>query len=101
MESVIKITPFQHGRDPLIFPFLISEAKTERGDSFEACERQTAFPIWTLLTLQQKLQSVAILPLGEQGGSLVWFFSNRGEIWQVYGCYIVPEERDRPASYVC
>ena len=45
LENVVEITPFKNRKDPLIFPFLITEAKTERGDSFEASECQAAFPI--------------------------------------------------------
>ncbi|CZR59535.1 uncharacterized protein PAC_09429 [Phialocephala subalpina] len=71
--KAFQFTPFEERARPLIFPFLISEAKTERGDSFDACERQTAFPIWTLLRLQELLQARSEQGLTEQGGSLVWF----------------------------
>lgn len=85
--SAIRFTPFKKRERPLIFPFLISEAKTERGDSFEQCEAQTAFPIWNLLRLQEELQIYSKKGLDEQGGPLVWFFANRGEDWRLYGCY--------------
>jgi hypothetical protein len=91
-RSVIDFTPFEERKRPLMFPFLISEAKTERGDSFDACERQTAFPIWKLLRLQDELQIRAQQTLSEQGGPLVWFFANRGEDWRLYGCYVDTEE---------
>jgi len=99
-DDRVEITPFKHGKEPLLLPFLITEAKTERGDSFEASERQAAFPIWALLKLQQELQKAAKLTLREQGGPLVWFFSNRGEQWQLYGCYTTPEDNAMPISYV-
>lgn len=70
-SKAFQFTPFEERARPLIFPFLISEAKTERGDSFDACERQTAFPIWTLLRLQELLQARSEQGLTEQGGSLV------------------------------
>jgi hypothetical protein len=97
-----QFTPFEERARPLIFPFLISEAKTERGDSFDACERQTAFPIWTLLRLQEKLQVRSNQLLAEQGGPLVWFFANRGEEWRLYGCFTDIEEDslDQRTSYV-
>jgi hypothetical protein len=91
-RSVIDFTPFEERKRPLMFPFLISEAKTERGHSFDACERQTAFPIWKLLRLQDELQIRAQQTLSEQGGPLVWFFANRGEDWRLYGCYVDTEE---------
>lgn len=37
-------TPFGDRRNPIIYPLLISESKIERGESLEACERQTTFP---------------------------------------------------------
>jgi len=83
----IDITPFGDCEAPIIFPFLISESKTERGDSFESCERQTAFPIWKLLSLQERLQIASNRRNGETGGPFTWFFANRGEDWRVYGCY--------------
>ncbi|PVH82411.1 hypothetical protein DL98DRAFT_653163 [Cadophora sp. DSE1049] len=99
--GAFQFTPFEERARPLIFPFLISEAKTERGDSFDACERQTAFPIWTLLRLQEQLQARSEQCLTEQGGSLVWFFANRGEEWRLYGCFTDIEEdsRDQHTSY--
>ncbi|KAE9370947.1 hypothetical protein N431DRAFT_308368, partial [Stipitochalara longipes BDJ] len=91
-RGIIEFTPFEERKRPLIFPFLISEAKSERGDSFDACERQTAFPIWKLLRLQEELQIQAHQILSEQGGPFVWFFANRGEDWRLYGCYLDIEE---------
>jgi hypothetical protein len=100
--KTFQFTPFEDRARPLIFPFLISEAKTERGDSFDACERQTAFPIWTLLRLQEVLQARSKQSLTEQGGPLVWFFANRGEEWRLYGCFTDVDEdsRDQHTSYV-
>lgn len=96
----IEITPFGEQKDPILFPFLISESKTERGDSFDSCERQTAFPIWQLLQLQHNIREVSQRPIDEQGGPLAWFISNRGEDWRVYGCYTDIDE-DSKTSYVC
>jgi hypothetical protein len=79
VRKAININPFGDRKDPIILPFLISEPKTERGDSFESCERQTAFPIWKLLRLQEELQKVSKRSVNESGGPLTWFFSNRGE----------------------
>lgn len=99
-EKKVDITPFDDSTDPIIFPFLISEAKSEKGDSFEACERQSAFPIWKLLCLQEGLEKESKKSLVEQGGPLVWFLANRGEDWRVYGCYIKPQMEVDRASYV-
>ncbi|KAN0096873.1 hypothetical protein V8E51_015678 [Hyaloscypha variabilis] len=92
--TAFQFTPFEDRARPLVFPYLISETKTERGDSFEACERQTAFPIWNLLKLQENLQVCSQQRLEEQGGPFVWFFANRGEEWRLYGCFTDIEEDD-------
>jgi hypothetical protein len=100
--KAFQFTPFEERARRLIFPFLISEAKTERGDSFDACERPTAFPIWKLLRMQELLQARSKQGLTEQGGSLVLVFANRGEEWRLYGCFANIEEdnRDQHTSYV-
>lgn len=71
----------------LLLPFLIGEAKSDTGSTFDACGLQTAFPIWKLLTLQLELEKVSPVKLVELGGPLVWYMANRGDEWRVYGCY--------------
>jgi hypothetical protein len=100
--KAFQFTPFEERSRPLIFPFLISEAKTERGDSFEACERQTAFPIFALLRLQERLETASQQRLEEQGGSFVWFFANRGEDWRLYACFTeIEEESGDQSTFIC
>ena len=66
----------------VLYPFLIIEAKSEKGSpGFESIETQTAFPIRSLLQLQEKLgkrTGIAINPLG-------FFLANQGDEWRVYG----------------
>jgi hypothetical protein len=83
----IEFTPFKESGRPLMFPFLITEAKHDKGGSFEKCKMQTVFPIWRLLKMQEELQIQAKNNLDEQGGSLVWFFAYRGGEWRLYGYY--------------
>jgi hypothetical protein len=69
-------------KDGLVsYPFLLIEAKSEKGSpGFECVERQSPFPIWTLLKLQGKLQTVQNVPIHP----LVWFMANQGDEWRVY-----------------
>jgi hypothetical protein len=66
-----------------IFPFLIAEAKSEKGaPGWNAIERQSAFPIRALLKIQVALmshfhRSYSINPL-------VWFLAWEGAEWRVY-----------------
>ena len=87
IEDGVRCSPFKTGgEEPLLFPFLILEAKSEKGaDSFSSIEKQTAFPIRTLLKLQEDLGDKSTV---YSEGPLVFFFSNKGEEWRVAGCYI-------------
>ncbi|PVH77521.1 hypothetical protein DL98DRAFT_637260 [Cadophora sp. DSE1049] len=71
------------------------QEEDETGDRFEACERQTAFPIWKCSKLQEELQLHPGERLSEQGGPLVCFFANRGEDWRLYACFLDIEENGK------
>jgi hypothetical protein len=80
----ITSSPFSDFVDPVLFPFLILEAKRERySEGFEEMEMQTALPIWRLLQLQESLH----FKTSQDSSALVWFFASRGDLWRVYGCY--------------
>jgi hypothetical protein len=84
----LKFSPFRQDGDPLLFPFLILEAKSEKGqDSFGAIEKQTAFSIRTLLLMQENLYDAVGARSTCLGGPLVWFFASKGEEWRVSACY--------------
>jgi hypothetical protein len=76
----LRRSPFGDGR--VLYPFLIIEAKSEKGSTgFESIENQTAFPIRTLLKLQNDLSIAS----GTSIKPLVWFLANQGDEWRVYG----------------
>ncbi|OJJ32935.1 hypothetical protein ASPWEDRAFT_42963 [Aspergillus wentii DTO 134E9] len=81
--EVLRHSPFKDGH--LSYPFLIIEAKSEKGSpGFQSVERQSAFPIRTLLKLQLDLQTVRNVPISP----LVWFMANQGDEWRVYACIV-------------
>jgi hypothetical protein len=85
----LKFSPFRQDGDPLLFPFLILEAKSEKGpNSFGAIEKQTAFSIRTLLQMQANLHHTVGARSTCLGGPLVWFFASKGEEWRVSACYV-------------
>lgn len=87
----IRTSPFKDMARPLLFPFLILEAKSEKSsDGFEQIQCQTALPIKVLLQLQDGLQRKTIQI--SSSGPLLWFLSCRGDTWRVHGCYIRDEE---------
>jgi hypothetical protein len=97
----VRFSPFpERGGNPLLYPFLIYEAKSEKGrDNFDSAEVQTALPIRTLLKLQSDLQKKQGNHMEWRSGPLVWFFSNKGEAWRVYAGFI--SNKDGEIDYVC
>jgi hypothetical protein len=97
LGETVRSCPFKDGVEPLLFPFLILEAKSEKSSNgFNDIQAQTAFPIFALLKLQEDLN--ARVPDGHiANGPLIWFFANRGDAWRVYGCCLSDGE---PTRYV-
>jgi hypothetical protein len=95
-EVIKSSVNIDNGGDPLLFPFLVLEAKGEKGsENFEQMEVQTSFPIKNALQLQYDLLKTPGNIMEVPGGPLVWFLANRGEDWRVYGA-VVHEEEGRP-----
>lgn len=58
-DRLIDFSPFDPAVDPLVFPFLILEAKSNKSsEGWDDVEKQTAFPIRTLIKLQEDLQGL-------------------------------------------
>ncbi len=87
VEQAIRCSPFEMSQDPLLFPFLVLEAKSEKGDGFASIEAQTAFSIRTLLKLQEDLQNQSDLQ-STWSGPMVWFLANRGDSWRVSASFV-------------
>jgi len=96
VEDVIDIKlPNQRPGAPLLFPFLILEAKAEANKGVTSAEIQTLFPIRNALELQYKLMKTPGNRYDTLGGPLLWFLFNAATYWRVYGA-IVREENNVP-----
>ncbi|KAI0381180.1 hypothetical protein F5Y04DRAFT_281154 [Hypomontagnella monticulosa] len=96
--DVVRSNPFREDGDPIIFPFLLIEAKSEKGaHSFSDIETQTAFAIRELLELQDGLRVASGEAQDWEAGPLVWFLSYKGELWRVSIAYI--EIKDKRKHY--
>ncbi|KIX06830.1 uncharacterized protein Z518_04806 [Rhinocladiella mackenziei CBS 650.93] len=94
----IKTSPFKHGCQPLLFPFILLEAKSEKSpDAFSKINLQTGFAIRALLELQRNLAHATVENRQSGMKPLVWFLSYRGESWRLSGAYV--EEREAEPNY--
>jgi hypothetical protein len=85
----IKSSPFRSEGAPIIFPFLVIEAKSEKGrDGFSDIELQTAFTLRTLLELRQDLRNAVSEASKSELQPLVWFMSYKGEQWLISAAFI-------------
>jgi hypothetical protein len=94
VEAVVKTTLNPDtGGSPLLFPFLLSEAKRESSaEGFEQMEIQTCFPIKHALQLQYDLLHTHGNTMDVPGCPLIWFLANRGEDWRVYAGHVQVRE---------
>ncbi|KIW18880.1 hypothetical protein PV08_03169 [Exophiala spinifera] len=97
LRDVVECSPFNDMRDEVLFPFLVVEAKSETGNSFDDIEIQTAHAIKKLLDIQLKLRLLTGERSQWQSGPLVWFLSNRGDDWRVAAAYV--EIQDKITHY--
>jgi len=97
IREMVETTVAKHKNKLLLFPFLVVEAKAEDGEGLNACDIQTAFPIWKMLKIQEALQEKTGKSLN-YGGPLLWYIAYQGTNWQVSGCY-TSEKQGKP-SYV-
>jgi hypothetical protein len=88
VEDLIQNQPHSTSGEPILFPFLVLEAKAGNApDDWHSIRLQTAFPVYTYLNAQQSLRSAAVHKSRWRSGPLVWFFMNRGEDWRVCLAY--------------
>jgi hypothetical protein len=100
LGDLVRSSPFKGESDPLLFPFLVLEAKSESSaNGFDYIQTQTSFPIWALLKLQEDLQS-HLVDAEPCFDPLVWFFANRGDAWRIYGCHLVRGSNGEQNRYV-
>jgi hypothetical protein len=60
VREVIQRQPYSEDGRPLLFPFLVVEAKSSKSDDdWHSIKLQTAFPIFTFLEVQQSLRLAA------------------------------------------
>ena len=99
LRQLIRCSPFKEELEPLLFPFLVLEAKHESSaHSFVDIQTQSSFPIWTLLSLQKDLQDHRPDDTGRPE-PLVWSLGYKGSDWRIYGCYISDASNASP-TYV-
>ncbi|CRG87257.1 hypothetical protein PISL3812_04274 [Talaromyces islandicus] len=88
VEDLFQNQPHSTSGEPILFPFLVLEAKAgNAADDWHSIRLQTVFPIYTYLNAQQSLRSAAAHKSRWRSGPLVWFFMSRGEDWRICLAY--------------
>ena len=87
LRETMKVSPFNPEVEPLLYPFLVMEAKSSKGADRMEANLQTAFVIRTLLELQHDLKSATEEETQWHTGPLVWFFAWRGEMWNLAAAF--------------
>ncbi|KAL9105555.1 MAG: hypothetical protein Q9227_009299 [Pyrenula ochraceoflavens] len=96
-----RVSPFRSQTKPLLFPFLLLEAKKESSlNGFEHAQLQSALPLRALLKLQRNLRDRCQYSTSDLE-PFVWFLSNRGDTWKVYGGYVDNAQQDAPVFKIC
>jgi hypothetical protein len=89
IRDVVRSSPFREDGEPLLFPFLVHEAKSEKGqDGFQSIETQTGFPIRALLKLQEALKAATGERTTWEDGPLIWFLAHKGDEFRVSACFV-------------
>lgn len=89
VRDLVNVSPLSPDGDPLLFPFLILEAKSGKSeDDWHSIKLQTAFPIRASLDVQNSVRLASGADCRWKAGPLVWFFMNKGSDWQLCAAYI-------------
>ncbi|KAJ5748240.1 uncharacterized protein N7511_009936 [Penicillium nucicola] len=99
LREVMEVSPFEPEGEPLLYPFLVMEAKSSKGADRGEVNMQTAFVIRRLLNVQLDLKLATGEETQWESGPLVWFLAWRGEIWEISAAF-VNESRSKYVSEV-
>ncbi|KAJ5365464.1 hypothetical protein N7517_008350 [Penicillium concentricum] len=83
LRETLEVSPFEPEGEPLLYPFLVMEAKSSKGADRGEVNMQTAFVIRRLLNVQLDLKLATGEETQWESGPLVWFLAWRGEIWEI------------------
>ncbi|KAL5044206.1 hypothetical protein BDW71DRAFT_209612 [Aspergillus fruticulosus] len=96
LRDILEVSPFKGDRKPLLFPFLLIEAKPDTVGDSAGVEMQSAFTIQRLLMVQDGLRAATRVASMWATGPLVWFFGWHGQDWYVKGSFIDHTDRSSP-----
>ncbi|OJJ04013.1 hypothetical protein ASPVEDRAFT_54268 [Aspergillus versicolor CBS 583.65] len=88
LRDTLEASPFKPSREPLLFPFLLIEAKSDTSGDSAGVEMQSAFAIERLLRVQDQLRPATDAETGWITEPVVWFFGWHGQDWYVKGSFI-------------
>ncbi|KAH0829784.1 hypothetical protein FOPE_10126 [Fonsecaea pedrosoi] len=96
----IRTSPFKPFIKPLLFPFLLIEAKSEKSpDAFSKIDAQSGFALRNLLQLQRNLVHATAENRHSSVKPLVWYLAYRGEQWRLSGAYVEETKHESRPNY--
>lgn len=92
--------PLSEEGDPVVFPFLLLEAKSAKSadSDWNSVQLQSAFPVRTLLCTQELLKNMVEPHTKQQADPLVWLIMNRGEDWRVSAACVYNDAAEKPGT---
>ncbi|KXG51272.1 uncharacterized protein PGRI_095330 [Penicillium griseofulvum] len=96
LREAMEVSPFEPEGEPLLYPFLVMEAKSSKGADRGEVNMQTAFVIRRLLNVQLNLKLATGEETQWESGPIVWFLAWRGEIWEVSAAFVNESEIKYP-----
>ncbi|KAL2808864.1 hypothetical protein BJX63DRAFT_16434 [Aspergillus granulosus] len=100
LRDTLEASPFKNDRKPLLFPFLLIEAKSDAVGDSAGVEMQSAFAIRRLLTIQDELRAATRAESKWLTGPLVWFFGWHGQDWYIKASFVDDATQPSPKYFI-
>lgn len=100
VHEILGDPPLSEEGDPLVFPFLLLEAKSAKSadSDWNSIKLQSAFPVRTLLCTQELLKNMTERHAKRRADPLVWLLMNRGEDWRVSVACVCNGAGEKPGT---
>ncbi|KAL4944074.1 hypothetical protein BDV06DRAFT_188256 [Aspergillus oleicola] len=88
LRHTLNVTPYKSDLEPLLFPFILVEAKSDTVGDAAGVDLQSAFSLRRLLLLQEELRAATESETVWRPEPMVWYFSYHGYYWRVGASFV-------------